>query len=381
MKINIVYLLLIALSGINVSASIAQQNQNVPKTDTEVQKLKIQLQTVENEKMEIETKLAEANARLINTDIEKLKGELRESNNNWLRAWNNWFVGIVSVVAVIIGAALLLVLKTLIERAIEKRLDGFKNAVEQVNILKSQLRILQKERAISLIENSIRFSSEKSYYTQQISTLPDQALIDAFCDENIALSVKHEATTYLNNRNPVQCAAPAIDFLNLVINTDRYPGENYLARDKLRDIVKFIGQIKTREAYDELKNLLKRLSNDKSKHKDWFLTSTVFSLAHVGIELNRRDSISMIRKTLPDLDVSSYGEDDLKNLVEYFNKFQEYEGIKDILTNSFTNSMPEVEKRCMQLLRGYDDDFVREKREEKAANNTEGETDEPNQPE
>ena len=32
MKINIVYLLLIALLGITVSASVAQQNQNVPKT-------------------------------------------------------------------------------------------------------------------------------------------------------------------------------------------------------------------------------------------------------------------------------------------------------------------------------------------------------------
>ena len=39
MKINIVYLLLIALLGITVSASIAQQNQNVPKTDTEVESL------------------------------------------------------------------------------------------------------------------------------------------------------------------------------------------------------------------------------------------------------------------------------------------------------------------------------------------------------
>ena len=46
MKVYIVYLLLIALLGITVSASIAQQNQNVPKTDTEVEALKIQLQTV-----------------------------------------------------------------------------------------------------------------------------------------------------------------------------------------------------------------------------------------------------------------------------------------------------------------------------------------------
>ena len=102
MKINIVYLLLIALLGITVSASIAQQNQNVPKTDTEVEALKIQLQTVENEKMEIETKLAEAqakhaeaNAKLINTEFGKLKLELKDYNQQWLITWIVVFFGFI----------------------------------------------------------------------------------------------------------------------------------------------------------------------------------------------------------------------------------------------------------------------------------------------
>ena len=63
MKINIVYLLLVGLLGLAVSTSIAQQNQNVPKTDSEVEKLKIQLQSAENERIELETKLTEANAK------------------------------------------------------------------------------------------------------------------------------------------------------------------------------------------------------------------------------------------------------------------------------------------------------------------------------
>ena len=113
MKINIVYLLLIALLGIIVSASIAQQNQNVPKTDTEVAKLKIQLQTVENEKIGLETKLAEAKAKhaeahanLIDTDIDKLKGELRESNNDWLKGWSGWFLTIIGIfTAILLGVS------------------------------------------------------------------------------------------------------------------------------------------------------------------------------------------------------------------------------------------------------------------------------------
>lgn len=80
-----------ALLGIAVSTSIAQQNQNVPKTNKDfealqkrISELEGKLQTVENvEKMELAAKLAEANAKLINADIEKLKLELKDSNQKW----------------------------------------------------------------------------------------------------------------------------------------------------------------------------------------------------------------------------------------------------------------------------------------------------------
>ena len=114
MKINIVYLLLIALLGITVSASIAQQNQNVPKTDTEVEKLKIQRQTLENEKIGLETKLAEAkakhaaaNARLIGTKFGKLKLELKDSNEKWLLGWIGFFGVIFAVFGVLFGSRIL----------------------------------------------------------------------------------------------------------------------------------------------------------------------------------------------------------------------------------------------------------------------------------
>ena len=115
MKINIVYLLLIALLGITVSASVAQQNQNVPKTVTEVEAVKKRvselegkLQTVENvEKMELAAKLAEAkakhaeaNAKLINTEFGKLKLELKDSNQQWLRNWIFIILGFLSVVGI-----------------------------------------------------------------------------------------------------------------------------------------------------------------------------------------------------------------------------------------------------------------------------------------
>ena len=158
MKIKIVYLLLIALLGIIVSASIAQQNQNVPKTDTEVEKLKIQLQTVENEKMEIETKLAEAkakhaeaNARLIGTKFGKLKLELKDYNQQWLRNWIFIILGILSVVGFALWKRLTTKMDGLIENEVNKRLTDFEGAIEKVKILEPQVRILNKEHAGSVI--------------------------------------------------------------------------------------------------------------------------------------------------------------------------------------------------------------------------------------
>ena len=81
MKSTTFYLLLAALLGITAFLSFAQQNQNTQKPNSEIEALKkrisvleSKLQTVENvEKMELSAKLTEANAKLINTDIDKLK--------------------------------------------------------------------------------------------------------------------------------------------------------------------------------------------------------------------------------------------------------------------------------------------------------------------
>ena len=219
MKSTTFYLLLAALLGITAFLSFAQQNQSTQKPNPEIEALKnrisvleSKLQTVENvEKMELEAKLAEANAKLINTDIDKLKGELRESNNEWLRAWNNWFVGIVSVIAVIIGAALWLVLKTLIGNGIEKSLNGFKDAFAQVNTLKNELRILRKEQAAFLLEATFQpdFGSELGYPKENearreetLKELSEETLLDVFGDKKHLLAVRHKAAEIMTQKSP-----------------------------------------------------------------------------------------------------------------------------------------------------------------------------------
>ena len=162
----IIYLLLGLLLSIVVSSSFGQQNQNTLQQEVEalknrVSELEGKLQTVENvEKMELAAKLAEAEAKLNNTDIDKLKGELRESNNDWLRAWSGWFLTIIGIfAAILLGVSYVfwfwLKSKTdrLIENEVEKSLKGFQEAVGKVNILEGQLGILKKEHAASILEN------------------------------------------------------------------------------------------------------------------------------------------------------------------------------------------------------------------------------------
>ena len=139
------------------------------------------------------------------------------------------------------------------------------------------------------------------------------------------------------------------------------------------DLVKFIGYIHTPEAYEGLKSFLDRLLTENPKNNRFVLTSTILSLVYVSSELKKRDSLSILRTALPYLHVSSQDEHALKNLVEYFDKFDEHEGIKDILTNGLTEGIPDLEEKCLELLEKYYPDFVKEQREEKATANTKSE--------
>ena len=384
MKTKIVFLLFIALLGVALSISIAQQNQNVPITDKDFEALKKRiselegkLQTVENvEKMELVAKLAEAQVKLTNADIEKLKLELKDANQTWLTRWVFIILGILSAGGIALWYRLMSKVDDLIVNGIEKRLDGFKNAMNKVETMSEELRLVQKHYVVSVIEDIIRIPSDKNYNQDKLRTVPEQALIDVFCDRDTALKVKSEATKHLGKSDTAkieECIGPGLDFLNLVVNTDRYPNVDSEIQDRLRDIVKFIGQIKTQDAYVGLKHFLSRLPNERQKLKDIFLTSTVYTLAYIGSELDNGDSVSMIRNSIPDLDVISNDEEALKNLVGYFDKFNVPEGIKELLEHHGTAMNSDVKETCLNLLEKYDPESVKVERKEKASTNTSGE--------
>ena len=73
------------------------------------------------------------------------------------------------------------------------------------------------------------------------------------------------------------------------------------------------------------------------------------------------------------MDLHSDNEDAFNDLVMLFEKYQEYEVIKEILTNGLTERLPNVEKRCLELLPGQYSDFVKDWKDKKEDTNAESE--------
>lgn len=384
MKINIACFILIVLSGVTISTSIAQENEDVPKAGTEVETLKNRvseledkLKIVENvEKMELAAKLAEAQAKLNNTDIDKLKGELRESNNDWLRAWNNWFIGIVSVIALIIGAALWLVLKTLIEKGIKKRLDGFNDAIGKVKILSEELRMLKREYAASQLAEPDGYSEDdEPIYSHTVMTLSDETIIDVLTCKTYIVYVRIRAAELLKKRDPIQTLPKLIEFVDSLLDSGLYGTLDYPTQTHLRDILSLFKDIETNETYIGLGKILNRILSMEGNQElvRILLTMIIYSLAYVGTALNTGSLVHKMCKALPYLEVNIYDTKAFIVLIEYFDKFDKPAGIKEILTQHVTSEMSDLETQCLELLGKHDPDYVREWNEKKEANNTESE--------
>ena len=132
-----------------------------------------------------------------------------------------------------------------------------------------------------------------------------------------------------------------LEFLNSVIDSDS--DIDVETGNTLRGFVGLLGRIDTQETYQELTKFLNRLLTEETKHKDLFLTWTVFSLALVSIKLNIRDSVSTLRRAIPHLSNLQREHQALKNLARHFDIFNEPEGIKEILTNHVTSEASGME--------------------------------------
>ncbi len=389
MKAFITCFLLVALLGIVFAASFAQQNQTSQKSNQDIETpeerisvLESKLQTVENvEKMELAAKLADANAKLANTEFNKFKNELRESNNQWLKSWSTWFLTIIGIfAAILIGVSYVfwywLRSRTdqLITNSVEKHLNGFKEAVEQLNVLKSQLDVLEKEHASSVLENFVHsYIGDEHSHPEQIKALREEVLLQEFSDEKRPLIVRLKAAEVLSARKSTRLVSPTLDFLNSIVDSDLDTDWNTIIdiEHTLNRLVNFVGGIHTDETCQGLKKFLNRLLTENPKHKELFLTRTVFSLAWVSIKLNSGDSVYVLRMAIPHLKVGQHYSPTLQNLARYFDIFNEPIGIREILKNGLTDGIPEVETRCLELLQKHDPEFVEKWKAEKATANPE----------
>ena len=151
-------LLLAALLGMIPILLSAQQNQSTQKSDLKIEvlenrvsELEKQLQTVENvEKLDLQAKLAEANAKLANAEFGKFERGLKDSNDERMRNWVILFLAIVSTA----GVAFWFVVKSLIMDRVEKNLNGFKEALKESGILKNQLEELEEAVVVSMLEST-----------------------------------------------------------------------------------------------------------------------------------------------------------------------------------------------------------------------------------
>lgn len=400
MKAFITCLLLAALLGIVFAVSFAQQNQTSQKSNQDIETpegrisvLESKLQTVENvEKMELAAKLAEANAKLTNAEFDKFKNELRESNNEWLKSWSLWFLTIIGIfAAILIGVSYVFWFwlrsraNQLILNKVEERLNEFtealaqvdvlKEAVGQVNILEDQVRILKKEQAISVLGRLIHLYDPKEQLDyEETKPIQSETLLDVFVDKTRNLGLRYKAGEVLSAREIPQFVSPLLEFLNSVINSEFDWKDSSHAESRLLDFVNFLGHIHTQEVYEGLKKILDRLlSTEDAELKELLLTQTVFSLTRISGELDIKDSVSLLKKAIPYLNVELDENQALKDLTEYFDRFNEPEGIKDIMTNGLTTGMPDVEDRCLELLQKHDPDFVEQWKAQKETANTETE--------
>lgn len=364
-----------------------------------ISELENKLRTVENvEKMELTAKLADANAKLLNAEIDKFKRELKDANDEWLRTWSLWFVGIIGFLVLIVGGAFWFWLRSradqLIADSVEKNLNGFKEAIDQVdtlknelieavgqiNILQDQIRILEKERAASMLEATFQpdFGSELGYSRENearreetLKDFPEEVLLNVFEDKKYLLAVRHKAAEVLASKSP-PLVSPLLELLNSAIDPDS-SSVTEIGQRRLRHSIGFLVKIETIETYEGLTKFLNRLLTENPEHKDIFLTWTVFSLAYISIKLNKEESASILRRTIPDLDVRPDEDHALKNLARLFDIFNEPTGIKEILTHHAADRMPEVATRCLELLEKHDPEFVRNWKAQNETTNTENE--------
>ena len=380
-KLFITCLMFGSLLGILPPPSSAQQNPNLHYSVQEFESLKKrvselekQLQTVENvEKMELQAKLAEANAKLLNAEFAKLERDLRDSHNDWLIKWSALVLALLALVGAVLWYWLKSKTNQLITDEVEKNLNGFKEGLKEVYIQKKDLKKLKRDHAAAILENYIndRLPYERNH-PKQVKALPEDVLLAMLDDDRESVSLRCKAAEILVARNFSAMDVPLLKLLDSVHESNIELDIDYFEMERLmRSFLEFLGQNPTSEVCEGLLKFLNRLLREDSQYRDVLLTETTFSLANVSIALNNENPVPILRRAILYLRVGEESSKALANLASCFNEFNEPKATEELLIRHGESLSSDVVDKCLELLNKHDPEFVEKWRTQNKPDGTE----------
>ena len=395
MKVPLTCLILGVFFGIISPQGAAEQKQTpqqlgqeIEILKTQISEIKSQLQTVENiDKMEllknyadVQLKLADSNAKLANVDIANLRRDLKDYNDEWLGKWGDRFVtltlGIIGIAVTLllgVGGVSLHWLKTkthkLVSDKVDKSLNGFKKTTGQVDMLKNQLQMLEKEHvAFVLNDFAHHLLQNENRHPESIKALREEALLVVLGDDRASVMLRCKTAVVLATRKSSRLLSPLLGFLNGVVDTDVEIG--YETEQSLRSCVSILANIHTNETYQGLSGFLNRLLAGNLRLREVFLTWTVFALADVGVQLNMTNSAKMLKGAITHLNLRGEREGPIV-LATLFDKANAPENLREILIIHGESLAPDVVDKYLKLLQKHDPEFVEKWRAENTTDDTE----------
>ena len=234
------------------------------------------------------------------------------------------------------------------------------------------LRKREKHHAVSVLEF---LENDRIIYEYgrppQIDALSEQVLLDVFSDETSSLTVKYRAALILLTLKECTRFVPIyMEFLNFIVNAelDMEDLETWL---EVNNFSCLFLDLTTMGAYEEVKDFTNYLLTENPRHKNLFIYCAIVSLTELSLKLNRKDAIPMLKSAISHTEYLSSCT--LIEIAEYFDKFKDIAGIKEILTKHLTDETPDVETKCLALLQKHDPDFVEQWKAQKTTVDTENE--------
>ena len=196
------------------SQKIEQELNDLKK---EVGELKKQLKGLEDiDKLELAAKYFNAQDKLLNTEFDYLKRKLTEHNRNWGLLW----VGIFFAIFGLVGVWAKNTMRRRIEDVVEVNLEGFKNALKQ-------LEILQEGHAFSVLDSTIMFPVGSSIISQAIRPLQKEPLLKILRNREHYYEIRHRAAEVLAEKELTAAVPDLLNFLNAVYDDTSLDTELY----------------------------------------------------------------------------------------------------------------------------------------------------------